>query len=381
MVGKNKTQNKFIADGSYEIPNCVNLVDSFFSINEISNFKLKVDPFKVNLNVENIPIIFEIDTGSAYSIISETMFNDLLGTKVMENNDLDYVGNKITPIGKVKLSVDYNNKTTSIWVYIVPNGGPPLLGRNDLILLGIDNFSTCNFTGVTHNVNLILNEYKDVFSDGLGSFNAYQVSLKVKQDSVPKFCKARPVPLALREKVENEIDRLVHNQVLVPVDHREWATPVVPIRKNDGTVRLCGDFKVTVNLVLVGTEYPLPKIEHLYAKISGARFFSKIDLKNAYQQLILDEESQPLTTINTVKGLYRYTRVPFGLKSSAGEFQKAIESITCKLKGVEVLINDIIVTRKNVEEHNTNLKMLLKALSTMGLKVKKKKNIVFFKRP
>lgn len=214
MVGKNKTQNKFIAEDSYEILNCVNLVDSFFSIDKISNFKLKDDPFKVNLNVENIQIIFEIDTGSAYSIILETMFNDLLGTKVMENNDLalsDYVGNKITPTTKVKLSVDYNNKTTSIWVYIVPNGGPPLLGRNDLILLGIDNFSTCNFTGETHNVNLILNEYKYVFSDGLGSFIAYQVSLKVKQDSVPKFCKARPVPLALREKVENEIDRLVHN--------------------------------------------------------------------------------------------------------------------------------------------------------------------------
>jgi len=160
---------------------------------------------------------------------------------------------------------------------------------------------------------------------------------------------------------------------LIPVDHSEWATPVVPILKGDGSVRLCGDFKITVNPVLVSTEYPLPKIEHLYARIAGARYFSKIDLKDAYQQLVLDDSSRALTTVNTIKGLFRYTRVPFGLKSSAGEFQKAIESITKKLEGVEVFIDDIIVSGKTIPEHNTRLEKLLNALGLAGLRVRERK--------
>lgn len=141
----------------------------------------------------------------------------------------------------------------------------------------------------------------------------------MKPGVCPKFCKYRAVPLALREKLVSEIERLVDNNTLVPIDSSEWATPIVTILKSDGSVRLCGDYKITINPVLNGTEYPLPKIEHLYAKIAGAKYFSKIDLKDAYQQLLLDNDSQRFTTINTIKGLFKYTRVPFGLKSSAGE--------------------------------------------------------------
>jgi len=138
-------------------------------------------------------------------------------------------------------------------------------------------------------------------------------------------------------------------------------------------VRLCGDYKITINPVLNGTEYPLPKIEHLYAKIAGAKYFSKIDLKDAYQQLIellLDNDSQRFTTINTIKSLFKYTRVPFGLKSSAGEFQRAIESITSKVKGVKVFIDDIIVSRSTIAEHNSRLNKLLNLLNMTGLERK-----------
>lgn len=103
---------------------------------------------------------------------------------------------------------------------------------------------------------------------------------------------------------------------------------------------------MTVNPVLVSTEYPLPKIEHLHARIAGARYFSKIDLKDAYQQLVLDDSSRALTAINTIKGLFRYTRVPFG-------------------EGVEVFIDDIIVSGKTIPEHNTRLEKLLNALGSV----------------
>jgi len=106
------------------------------------------------------------------------------------------------------------------------------------------------------------------------------------------------------------------------VNYSEWATPIVPILKTVGTVRISGDSKITINPVLEGTEYPLPKIEHFYANISGSKHFSKIDLKDAYQQKVIKESDRKYTIINTRKGLFSYTRNPFGIKSSAEEFQK-----------------------------------------------------------
>ncbi|KAL4097697.1 hypothetical protein QTP88_022428 [Uroleucon formosanum] len=114
----------------------------------------------------------------------------------------------------------------------------------------------------------------------------------------------------------------------------EWATPIVPILKPDGTVRICGDFKITINPVLEGTEYPLPKIEHLYANISGSKYFSKVDLKDAYQQMVIKESDRKYATINTHKGLFSYTRYMFGIKSSAEEFQKAMEISTTGVEGI-----------------------------------------------
>lgn len=91
----------------------------------------------------------------------------------------------------------------------------------------------CNNRGTKHktqnNVKTILKKYPNVFSEELGTFNGYKISLTVNPGTTPKFYKHRPVPLALREKVETEIDRLLAINALIPVDHSEWATPVVPI--------------------------------------------------------------------------------------------------------------------------------------------------------
>ncbi|XP_025199038.1 uncharacterized protein K02A2.6-like, partial [Melanaphis sacchari] len=171
------------------------------------------------------------------------------------------------------------------------------------------------------------------------------------------------IPLALKEKVETEIDRLIKSNILVLIDYSEWATPIVPILKPDGTVRICGDFKITINPVLEGTEYPLPKIEHLYANVSGSRYFSKIDLKDAYQQMVIKESDRKYTTINTHKGLFNYTRNPFGIKSSAGEFQKAMETSTAGLEGIGIFQDDIIVAGSTITEHNSRLEKLLNVLS------------------
>ena len=84
----------------------------------------------------------------------------------------------------------------------------------------------------------------------------------------------------------------------------EWATPLVPVPKRDGKIRLCGDYKTTVNPILDVDQYPLPKPEELMATVSGGQKFAKLDLSAAYQQMLLDEESRKLVTVNTHLGFF-----------------------------------------------------------------------------
>ena len=86
-----------------------------------------------------------------------------------------------------------------------------------------------------------------------------------------------------------------------------WAAPIVPVPKSDGQLRLCGDYKVTINPYLEVDKYPLPKPEDLFTTLVGGQRFTKLDLRHAYQQMELDTDSRELVTINTHKGLYRYT--------------------------------------------------------------------------
>ena len=105
-----------------------------------------------------------------------------------------------------------------------------------------------------------------------------KVKLQTKPDVAPQFFKARTIPLALREKVETELERLEGLGIIIPVQHSEWAAPVVPVLKKDGTMRLCGDYRVTINKAAKVDAYPLPRVEDLFAALSGGKYFSKLDM-------------------------------------------------------------------------------------------------------
>ena len=98
-----------------------------------------------------------------------------------------------------------------------------------------------------------------------------------------------------------------------------------PVRQPDGSIRICGDYKVTINQALAVDQHPLPNPEELLVTLSGEKTFSKLDLSQAYQQIVLDEESREFVTINTHKGLFRPTRHPFGVAFASAIFQSKIE--------------------------------------------------------
>ena len=127
------------------------------------------------------------------------------------------------------------------------------------------------------------------------------------------------------------------------------------VPKKDGKFRICGDYIVRVNQALDVDQYPLPKPDDLFATLAGGKRFSKLDLSQAYQQLVLNDESKQYTTINTHRGLYQYTRLPFGVASAPALFQKIMDTILQGIPHVICYIDDILVTGANQEDHLRNL--------------------------
>ena len=128
----------------------------------------------------------------------------------------------------------------------------------------------------------ILSKHAVLFKAGLGTIKGVQAKLYLKKNVTPKFCRPHQVALPIRKKVEEEIEHEVTAGVLKPVQLSDWATPVVAVIKKDGSVRLCGDYKMTVNRATETDTYPLPVIEELLAVVSGATAFSKLDLAHDY---------------------------------------------------------------------------------------------------
>nr|XP_050033287.1 uncharacterized protein K02A2.6-like [Dermacentor andersoni] len=222
------------------------------------------------------------------------------------------------------------------------------------------------------NLQAILCEYEDVFAPELGLLKVPPPHLYMKEDAVPKFFKARPLPYAMREKVSNELDRLVKSEVLSRVAHSEWATPIVPVMKKDGTVRLCGDYKLTVNASCATEQYPLPVTNDIFAALHEGGVYSTLNLRDAYNQVPLDEQSKKLPLINTYLGLFCFNRLPFGVSSAPAIFQRIMDSVLNGLPGVQAYFADVLVAEKG-NIGRKNLKAVLPRFQEYSIKLRKDK--------
>ncbi|XP_008190241.1 uncharacterized protein K02A2.6-like [Acyrthosiphon pisum] len=197
---------------------------------------------------------------------------------------------------------------------------------------------------------------------------------------MPVFCKPRSIPFAYIEKVEKELERLEKENVIEKVENAQWGTPLVPVIKPNGTVRLCADYKTTINKYLEDYNYPLLKVEELFVALQGGKFFSKLDFINAYNQLEICEDTQKLLAWSTHKGIYKVKRLPFGTKPACSIFQQVIEKVLQGLKGVKNFLDDIIVTGVDDEDHLNNLREVFKRLLDAGFKLNVNKCCFFQKQ-
>ena len=149
---------------------------------------------------------------------------------------------------------------------------------------------------------------------------------KFKPDAKPIFCKARVVPLAIQEDLCQAYNARIAKGVWQPTQFNDYGTPVdLPIRKpclpgQPAKLRVCGDYSVTVNQQLEPHHHPMPLPEDLMQKLGCGHVFTKIDLANAYNQIMLAPESQRRLALSTHRGVLLQTRLPFGISSAPGYF-------------------------------------------------------------
>eukprot|EP00795_Rhopilema_esculentum_P002482 gene2482-18144_t len=223
-------------------------------------------------------------------------------------------------------------------------------------------------------IDAILNKYPEVF-DGLGKLKDDTVTLSIDHSQTPKIQPQRRIPYHMRQKVKEALKKLEKEDIIerVPADKgTPWVSPIVIVPKKDGAVRICVDMRVANNAIN-RIRHPIPTVDDVSCALNGAKFFSKLDLSQAYHQLELSEESRNITTFSTQVGLFRYKRLNYDTNASAEIFQYTLQKALQGLNGVQNIADDIVVYGATREEHDANLDKCLERLKNKGLTLNKSK--------
>ena len=331
-------------------------------------------PYHVDLLIDGKPLSMEVDTGASLSLISEATFRVHFprgSLKPSRARLVTYSKENSATLGQMEVLVTYEEQQAVLPLIVVAGSGPSLLGRNWLGKIRLDWKAIKVVRDTNTALADLLDHHRRVFADELGKLKGHTAKIHVDPGAQPRFCKARTVPYAMRSKVEAELQRLEDAGIIEPVQFADWAAPIVPVVKSDKeSIRICGDFKVTVNKASKLDRYSIPKIEDLFARLAGGKTFTKLDMSQAYQQIVLDEDSRTYVVINTHRGLFQYNRLLFGVSSAPGIFQRVMESI---LNGIPGVVVYILVTGATEEEHLAHLKEVLRRLEEAGLRLKRNK--------
>ncbi|XP_049308593.1 uncharacterized protein K02A2.6-like [Bactrocera dorsalis] len=334
----------------------------------------------INLEIFNKVIQFQLDSGATVSIINLKTYNILNRPKLQKCTKTLYAfGRQPIPIlGELHTKAKCGNKQKRIAV-IVAN----IENANNLF--GLDLFKEFGFE-ITQIDNVVdkgeyikqiedlCNKYETVFDNtNAGVIKHFKASIRMQTTAIPKFYKSRQIPFAQILKFREEADRLINTGIWKPVKFGNWASPIILVPKPDGSVRICGDFKVTINSQLDIEQYPLPTRESLLHTIRPGTHFSKLDLKDAYLQMELDEDSKQVMVVNTPLGLFQYQRLPYGIASASAIFQRYLEQLLNGIEGCGNYLDDIIITAPSLQEHVNRVEQVIKILEDNGIKCKKEK--------
>lgn len=339
-------------------------------------------PEFIEVSINTVTIRMEIDSGACHSVIH---ISDKL-KHFQEEQILPFdrrltvvTGEVVKILGYIPVRIHKAKDPSIVFVakLIVIDSAKkftPLCGRTflDLLFPGWRRWFTTTLeqsriyaiNDVTNATNFdlnkfvanIQNKFPEVFTKNASKpIKNFKVNVHLIEGAKPIFFKPYTVAYGMMDKIGNELMRLCKLEVIYPVRHSAWATPIIPVPKPQDVIRVCADCKVTINKYLKKDHYPLPRFEDLIRGLAGAQYFCVLDLRDAFQQIEIAEESQELFTVNTHMGLFRYRRLFYGISIVPTIFQSVMDEALKGLKCVVCFIDDVLIGGRTLQECIDNL--------------------------
>ncbi|GJZ31256.1 reverse transcriptase domain-containing protein, partial [Tanacetum coccineum] len=219
----------------------------------------------------------------------------------------------------------------------------------------------------------VVREFVEVFPDDLKGLPP-QRQVEFRIELIPGATPVAKSPYRLAPSEMQELSeqlKELQDKGFIRPSHSPWGAPVLFVKKKDGSMRMCIDYR-ELNKLTVKNRYPLPRIDDLFDQLQGARYFSKIDLRSGYHQLRVHEDDIPKTAFRTRYGHFEFTVMPFGLTNAPAIFMDLMNRV-CKPyldKFVIVFIDDILIYSKTKEDHKVHLRLMLELLTKEKLYAK-----------
>ncbi|XP_061713508.1 uncharacterized protein K02A2.6-like [Cydia pomonella] len=309
----------------------------------------------INCQVGGVTIEMLIDSGCRCNIITDETWEYLKSHNVKTANQIAHPDKTLVAYGS-QTPLDVTGKfeaqiyirdglETMATLYVIRNGSRNLLGRITAKQLGVLQ------TGIPVNNISTFPKFKGV-----------KIQIPIDDKVKPVIQPYRRIPIPLEAKVNSKLTELLEADIIEEVNGpSQWVSPMVPVLKENGDLRICIDMR-RANEAIIRENHPLPTMDELLPHFRQAKFFSRLDIKNAFHQLEIDEDSRHITTFSTSKGLFRYKRLMFGVSCAPEMFQKVLEKMLLGCEGTANFIDDIIIYGSDEKEHDTRLKKVLQVL-------------------
>lgn len=321
-------------------------------------------------------IEFLIDSGSPVNTITHADYTSLLEgnarlfnkKKGSERKFYAYgseIPLKVVSTFRAKLEVNNQKPTTIADFFVVQGAKRSLLGKPTAEIVKVLQ------VGLHVNVvkeNQLTNQSPFPKAPGI------QIEFEIDRNVIPKKTAYFRVPLGVENLVDEKLETMLAQDVIERVTQpSKWISPLVVVPKGTKDVRICVDMR-NPNKAIKRIHHPLPIIEDFLPNLTGAKIFSRLDIKSAYHHLELHPNSRELTTFLTRKGLMRYKRLAFGVNCAPEIFQKFMEEILFGAEGCMVMLDDIIIFARNIKEHDARLQEVKRRLKNNNLAINESKS-------
>ena len=340
----------------------------------------------VTVHVNGKPIRLQFDSASDITLISSRIWKQIGSPQLIKSDKSarNASGGELKLIGELECDITFDGVHKKGTCYVTEHPNLNLFGIDWIEMFGLFDVPINEFCHQVHlsktlpsstasMIQMLKRTYAKVFHPGLGHCTKFKATLRLKPGVCPVFRPKRPVPYAAIQAVDDELERLQQLGVIQPTNYSSWAAPIVVVKKANGNIRICADYSTGLNSSLEDHQYPLPVPEDIFTKLNGGTCFAKIDLSDAYLQIPVSDDCQELLTINTHRGLFRYTRLPFGVKSAPAIFQQLMDTMLTGITGATAYLDDIIIVGKTEQELFAHLKDTLARIQEYGLRIREDK--------